>query len=113
MTDQELKEVLKAEHRLYLERQEELRLEFEKKKQDILNAHANEVHRFNVGDIVLSGDRYVKITRFYGSYSNFLKEPFYVTYHGIELTKKLQPRKDGFELDIYDDGREITKIEQK
>ena len=113
MTNTELKEKLRDLSNLYYKKQEEIRLEYLGKQQEILNEQANDVHRFNIGDIICSGNRYIKITGFYGSYSNFLKEAFYVTYQGIELTKKLQPRKDGSTFEIYDDGREITKIEAK
>lgn len=113
MTKKELKEILDAEYKLFLERQEELRQNFQEKKQAVLDAYANENHRFNVGDILCFNNRYIEVTNFYGVYSNFTKDPFYVTYRGTELTKQLKPRKDGTITEFYDDGREITKIEKK
>ncbi len=80
------------------------------KKQEILNQWAKANAKYNVGDILQMNEIIIKVTGFYGSHSDYLNEKLYVTYRGLHLTKSLKPRKDGGEMTIYDDGREIKKL---
>lgn len=88
----------------------ELKKEMESKQSEFMAEYTKENHRFNIGDILKFNDRYIKVEGYYGTLNG---GKFYVTYIGPELTKKLQPRKDGSTFPFYDDGREITKIEVK
>lgn len=88
----------------------ELKKEMEAKQSEFMAEYTKENHRFNIGDILKSNDRYIKVDGYYGTLDS--RGTFYVTYLGPELTKKLQPRKNGFRTSFYDDGREITKIEK-
>lgn len=111
MTFDELKEKLKENSNEYYRREKELREEFNCKKAEIIDEYTKENHRFHIGDILCSNNRYIKVDSYYGTLDS--RGVFYVTYKGPELTKKLHPRKDGFRTSFYDDGREITKIEKK
>ena len=86
----------------------------EKKKRDIeiLQAWASENKRFNIGDIIESRGSIIKIENFRGAYSAYDEVSLYVIYSGTCMTKKLQPRRDGSMLVIYDDGREVKLIKK-
>ena len=89
---------------------EQLRFERNRKTQEAANEVARSIARFKVGDILEADNRIIEVTLIKALISPYYKDMICVTYHGLELTKKLQPRKDGNRFDIYDDGREITKI---
>lgn len=110
MTFDELKENINEAIREYHSKEYELGEELKRKKAKFMDEYTKENHRFNIGDILKSNDRYIKVDGYYGTIDS--RGTFYVTYLGPELTKKLQPRKDGFRTSFYDDGREITKIEK-
>lgn len=84
--------------------------QYRKNKQDILDRWAREMARFKEGDIILANDVYMRVTEVRGCVS--CGKPTAV-YYGKTLTKKLQPRKYGCGTTIYDDGREIKRIERK
>lgn len=53
----------------------------------------------------------IKVTRIKGYLSYYLGGGLYISYYGDALTKKLTPRKDGWQTDIHDDGgRVIEKL---
>lgn len=110
MNGNECLKMLGEEAKRYAAENEERRKLHLKKNQSILNQWAKGNARFKVGDIICANDTIIKITNFYGVYSQYMKEKLYVTYIGQQLTKALKPRKDGSTRSIYDDGREITKI---
>lgn len=110
MTYLELTEKINEAKNEYYRKEYELGEELKRKKDEFLAEYTKENHRFEIGDIICSFGRYIKVESFKGEISSGGK--FYVTYFGPELTKKLQPRKDGFRTSFYDDGREITKIEK-
>ncbi len=83
---------------------------YRKDKQDILDRWARENARFKVGDIILANDKYMAVAKI-GGYISCGKPT--AVYYGKVLTKKLQPRQDGWGTSIYDDGREIKQIERK
>lgn len=89
----------------------ELKKDMKAKQSEFMDEYTRGNHRFNIGDILQFNDRYIKVDGYYGTLDN--RGVFYVTYVGPELTKKLQPRKDGSRFHLYDDGRKITKIEKK
>lgn len=111
MTFDELKSKIGETIQEYGKKQAELEQEMKKKQSEIMAEYTKENHRFNVGDILQFNGMYIKVDRYYGTLDN--RGVFYVTYVGPELTKKLQPRKDGNRFRFYDDGREIIKIEKK
>ena len=84
--------------------------EFKQKKRAVLKQWAKEHARFNIGDIISDGRRIMEVTNFEGNEERCYQYKCYITYYGIELTKKLKPRKDGSTMSIYDDGREVNKI---
>lgn len=110
MNSNECLKMLGEEAKRYAAENEERRKLHRKKSQFILNQWAKGNARFKVGDIICANDIIIKITDFYGVYSQYMEEKLYVSYFGQQLTKALKPRKDGSTRSIYDDGREITKI---
>ena len=91
---------------------ENARKEKDKRNFNILQAWASENNRFNIGDIIECNGGIIKIEQFRGVYSNYYEQKLYITYIGACLTKKLQPKKDGTKLAIYDDGREVKLIKK-
>ena len=81
--------------------------QYMKDKQGILDRWASDNARFKVGDIILANDSYMLVTAIKG-YEYY--EKTCAVYHGKALTKKLQPRKDCWKKNIYDDGRKIQLI---
>ena len=82
-----------------------------KSKQAALNQWARDNAEFNVGDIIASNDIIIKVEKIVGRHSPYYRtKTLYAEYIGKQLTKKLQPRKDGQENRIYGDGRKITKL---
>lgn len=110
MNRDECLKMLGEEAKRYAAENEEKRNLHRKKNQFILNQWAKDNARFKVGEIICANDTIIKITDFYGVYSQYMEEKLYVTYYGQQLTKALKPRKDGSMRSIYDDGRGITKI---
>ena len=84
--------------------------EYRQKKREVLKQWAKEHARFQVGDILSDGRRFMKVTNFEGNETKYIQFKCYVTYYGIELTKQLKPRKDGSTMSIYDDGSKVIKI---
>lgn len=80
------------------------------KSAKVINDWAREHARFKIGDIIQSFDNVIQVTNILGHCSNYVIKKLYVEYRGNLLTKKLQPRKDGAKVTIYDDGREIKKL---
>lgn len=83
----------------------------DKLKQAALNQWARENAEYQVGDIIKANDTIIQVERLIGRHSAcYGSKTLYVEYRGPQLTKKLQPRKDGQISSIYGDGREIKKI---
>ena len=83
----------------------------DKLKQSALNQWARDHAEYQVGDIITANDTIIQVERFIGRHSAYYgSKTLYVEYRGPQLTKKLQPRKDGQISSIYDDGREVKKI---
>lgn len=111
MTEQELKETLILLNKRKIDEETEVKLKYRKLRYQILKKWADENKRFDVDDIIESNNQIIKITGYFGE-TMYSGKP-YVTYKGICLTKKLTPKKSGDTTNIYDDGREIKKIEIK
>lgn len=80
-------------------------------KQAALNQWARDHAGYQVGDIICANDTIIEVQRLIGRHSAYYgSKTLYVEYRGPQLTKKLQPRKDGQISSIYDDWREIKKI---
>jgi len=76
-----------------------------------LDTWAMENTRFQIGDIIQSYDTIIKVEKIKGYESEYYNSKgFYCIYMGHVLTKKLQLRKDEWQMSIYDDGREIKLI---
>ena len=106
MTNEELFDKL---NKLRLEQRKrigEIEIDFDLRRKGVLREWAQEHARFDIGDILQMENITIRVERFHGRCTS---KP-YVAYYGPVLTKKLQPRKDGFHTDIYDDGREIIKL---
>ena len=112
MNREECLKVLAETQKKHVAEEEELKKRQRIEKQRILNQWAKANARFNVGDILQSGDIIIKVTSFFGKFSYYCKEKLYVEYYGVCYTKKLQTRKDGSSTTVYDDGREIKKLNQ-
>lgn len=110
MNREECLKVLAETQKKHVAEEEKLKKRQRIEKQKILNQWANANARFKVGDILQMCDTIIKVTKFYGKYSNYYGQKLYVTYYGVRLTKKLTPCKDGSMTDVYDDGREIKKL---
>lgn len=81
------------------------------RKSIALNKWAYNNARFNVGDIIESQGTIIQIDQRIGRHSGYYgTKTLYIEYRGPQLTKKLQPRKDESRASIYDDGRDIKKI---
>lgn len=110
-TDEECLKLLEDCERAYEKESKEARQRRDNRKSIALNKWANVNARFNVGDIIESQGTIIQIDQRYGRHSPYYgTKSLYVEYRGLQLTKKLQPRKDGERNSIYDDGREIKKI---
>ena len=88
-----------------------------KKTHDIavtLNAWAKDNSRYNIGDIIESQGIIIMIDGILG-YRSLLANynNIYCVYKGHALTKRLQPRKDGWVTTIYDDGGREIKVLKK
>ena len=85
-----------------------LRKTYRSKRQKVLDKWAAENARFMPGDFLKSDSFIIKVDKIRGglTYRNTL----YAVYYGPAYTTKLKPRKDGFNTSIYDDGREIIKL---
>lgn len=82
-----------------------------KSKQAALDQWARDNAEFKVGDIIASDDIIIKVEKVVGRHSQYYgTKTLYAEYIGKQLTKKLQPRKDGQKTSIYGDGRKITKL---
>lgn len=89
---------------------------WKKRKQELINRYARENARFQIGDIIRANETTIRVDEIYGletKYTIYVRGIVYVVYRGVILTKKLEPKKSGEIFTIYDDGREITKIEKK
>ena len=110
-TDKECLKLLADYEQAYEKDLKEARQRRDNRKSIALNKWANVNARFNVGDIINSQGIIIQIDQRHGRYSPYYgTKKLYVEYRGPQLTKKLQPRKDGERNSIYDDGREIKKI---
>ena len=110
-TDEECLKLLSDYEQAYEKDLKEARQRRDNRKSIALNKWANVNARFNVGDIIESKGTIIQIDQRYGRHSPYYgTKSLYVEYRGPQLTKKLRPRKDGERSSIYDDGREIKKI---
>lgn len=110
-TDEECLKLLADYDQAYEKDLKEAKQRRDNRKSIALNKWANVNARFNVGDIIESQGTIIQIDQRYGRHSPYYgTKRLYVEYRGPQLTKKLQPRKDGERSSIYDDGREIKKI---
>ena len=83
----------------------------DKSKQETLNQWARDHAEYQVGDIITANDTIIQVKSLFGCHSAYYgSKTLYVEYRGPQLTKKLRPRKDGQISSIYDDGRDIKKI---
>lgn len=90
---------------------EELEKQKRISRQRILDQWAKDNAKYKVGDIIKANDVIIKVTRIRGHLSLYMERGLYVSYYGDALTKKLTPRKDGWQTDIHDDGgRVIEKL---
>lgn len=113
-TDEECLKILADYEQAYEKDLKEAKQRRDNRKSIALNKWANVNARFNVGDIIESQGTIIQIDQRYGRHSPYYgTKRLYVEYRGPQLTKKLQPRKDGERSSIYDDGREINKIEKQ
>lgn len=113
-TDEECLAFLKKYDELYDQDVREARVRRDKRKGLALDRWAWDNARFNMGDIIESQGTIIKIEKRIGRHSTYYgSKTLYVEYRGPQLTKKLQPRKDESCASIYDDGREINKIEKQ
>lgn len=114
MTKEETLELLKSSNKQYEQDIHEARNRRDERNGVVLNKWASDNARFNVGDIIESNNTIIQVKKRIGRHSTYYGNmPLYVEYRGPQLTKKLQPRKDENIASIYDDGREINKIEIK
>ena len=89
----------------------EAKVNRDKLKQAALNQWARDHAEYQVGDIITANDTIIQVERLIGRHSAYYgSKTLYVEYRGQQLTKKLQPRKDGQISSIYDDGREIKQL---
>lgn len=110
-TDEECLKLLADYEQAYKKDLEEAMKRRDNRKSIALNKWAYVNARFNIGDIIESQGTIIQIDKRYGRHSPYYgTKRLYVEYRGLQLTKKLQPRKDGERNSIYDDGREIKKI---
>ena len=110
-TNEECLKLLADYEQAYEKDLKEARQRRDNRKSIALNKWANANARFNVGDIIESQGTIIQIDQRYGRHSTYYgTKGLYVEFRGPQLTKKLQPRKDGQRSSIYDDGREIKKI---
>ena len=109
MTDEEFRK----EYSQLRQEFEEYEASWEKRKRELVNRYVRENARFNVGDIIRANETTIRVGKIYASESMYLPGIVYIVYRGVILTKKLEPKKSGDLYTIYDDGREITKIEKK
>lgn len=90
---------------------EELEKQKRVSRQRILDQWAKDNAKYKIGDIIKANDVIIKVTRIKGYLSYYLEGGLYISYYGDALTKKLTPRKDGWQTDIHDDGgRVIEKL---
>lgn len=82
---------------------------FRKRKGLALDKWAYDNARFNRADIIESQGTIILVDSRRGRKKMYANE-LYVEYRGPQLTRKLEPRKDGQIMSIYDDGREVKKI---
>ena len=82
---------------------------FRKRKGLALDKWAYDNARFHRADIIESQGTIILVDSRRGRAKMFHNE-LYVEYRGPQLTRKLEPRKDGQIMSIYDDGREVKKI---
>ncbi len=109
MTKEELYQCLDAMNNEYSDYQ----ASWKKRKQELLNKYVQEHARFQIGDIIRANETTIRVDGIYALESMFVRGNVYTVYRGVILTKKLEPKKSGDLYTIYDDGREITKIEKK
>lgn len=109
MTDQETKDKLKMLRIKESEQLDKVRKEYAYQRQAVLDEWAKEHTRFNVGDILQMGSIKICVVLIIGCQSTF-GDYLYVTYYGPTVTNKFLPTKDGFHTTVYDDGREIIKL---
>ena len=111
-TEEECLTFLKQCNKDYDQDIEVARRKRDNRKSIALNKWAWNNARFKLGDIIESQGTVIKIDQRIGRHSAYYgSRTLYVEYRGPQLTKKLQPRKDESRSSIYDDGREIVKLE--
>ena len=99
-------------HELYNEECQTLdktRKEYVQRRRAILNEWAAEHARFKIGDILQMNSIIIQVEQIIGQ-SLTIGSGLYVTYYGRRLTTRKQPTKDGSYASVYDDGREIIKL---
>ena len=109
MTKEELYQCLDAMDNEYSDYQ----ASWKKRKQELLNKYVQEHARFQIGDIIRPNETTILVDEIYASGNRYAFGEVYAVYRGVILTKKLEPKKSGDLYTIHDDGREITKIEEK
>lgn len=79
-------------------------------QQKMLNGWAKEHARFQIGEIIRSGEITIVVDKLIGRLG--INNKPYVEYKGHVLTRKLTYRKDGWVSSIYDDSpeRDIVKV---
>ena len=75
----------------YKEKLKEIDEQREKARRDLFIQYAAEQRKFNIGDIISNGYTTIVVEKF-GTYVFTTPEPKYI---GKELTKKLEPKKNG------------------
>lgn len=99
-------------HELYNEECQTLdktRKEYAQRCRTVLNEWAAEHARFKIGDILQMSSIIIRVEQIIGERLT-IGSGLYVTYYGRRLTTRKQPTKDGSYASVYDDGREITKL---
>jgi len=86
-----------------------VRMDYVQRRRTILDEWAAEHARFKIGDILQMSSIIIQVEQIIGE-SLTIGSGLYVTYYGRRLTTRKQPTKDGSYASVYDDGREIIKL---
>ena len=76
----------------------------------VLDAWAREHATYHIGDIIEAHGVTILVEKIHGYIYEAHATKLYCVYHGHALTKRLELRKDGWETNIHDDGREIKLV---
>ena len=86
-----------------------VRMDYVQRRRTILDEWAAEHARFKIGDILQMNSIIIRVEQIIGK-SLTIGSGLYVTYYGRRMTTRKQPTKDGSYTSVYDDGREIIKL---